>query len=371
MLMYSRLVINNTLGSVEGVPKMPHGFWNIFGDIFGSVASAGASAYASERNYQAQKETNEMNYRIAKEANANNVQLMNMQNNAQMDMWNKQNAYNTPAHQAALLSQGGFNPALAYENGSAAAGSMTAATPAPSNVAQMQAPQFSDINLAGIIQSIASAAESSSKAEGNRLGNTYIQQEKEAELANKRATLENILQNSKLTDQQRKNLIGELNKVSLETSILRDSKDSIVRGRSLDNILKGVQAEQLRAATEEIRQSTLLKKAQEAFQIDENSRQWSLLVKKIQEMDANISLMASQGTLNVNTAAKVFMETVGTVLDNKQKAEFLPFVKDAYKADIAKKRYNPLKTLFGMELPMYIDYDDQEKDLRNAYPSLR
>ena len=91
----------------------------VVGSLFSSGASAAASEYAADRNYQAVKETNELNKQLFYESYDLNKDLFDYQNSANIDFWNMQNDYNTPAQQMSRFSEAGLNPNLVYSQGNA------------------------------------------------------------------------------------------------------------------------------------------------------------------------------------------------------------------------------------------------------------
>lgn len=302
-----------------------------------ALVGTAVAANTSSKNRQSQEDANQLNLQIARETNQANRDLYREQFDDQVRLFNLSNQYNSASQQVQRLSDAGLNPALNMGNGSAGSATMPSVPSAsPMQGVSLDAPKYTDVSqtFGGIVGNIADAFKSIQEGETSRLGNQYIEAEKEKELQLKTVQITDLLEHAHLTRQQRSNLEETLRGLKIQNSLSERTLEDMAQRPALENQILRSQRLVLDQQEANLRQDTFLKKAQESFEIDENSRKWTELAKMIQKMDAEISLMASQSKLNINQAANVFESTVGKVLDNKQSAMLMPFVLDRYKVEI-------------------------------------
>lgn len=123
------------------------GVGSLLNGMFGSSSQSSANStnlQIAKQNAELQREINQLNRELAEKANAQNYRMFQEQNAFNVDMWNKQNAYNTPSAQVERLKAAGINPAAVFGSiGSGqVAGSLSSASSAPAERANMVAPQL-------------------------------------------------------------------------------------------------------------------------------------------------------------------------------------------------------------------------------------
>lgn len=348
-------VVNRPLEYSNGVLKKQFDLFGI-GSAIAGIAGAGGSIAAAKMNYKSQQETNAMNYRIAQETNQANRDLYDAQFRDQVRMFNMQNAYNDPSAARQRLAAAGLNPALNMGD-AGQAGEMSVPSASPAVAPTMQAPQYSDIggSIMNAVTGISSSLKDLTEASGISTDNQYRAAQNEAELNKAKAQIDEIVSNTNLNKQQKENLIELKEGINLQNYLTRETMSDVIQQKELQTKQMSIQNLMMDEQTKNIRQDTILKRAQTAFQIHEDSRQFKRLAKELQKMDAEISLMASQGVLNSYSCANVFYQTIGQVISNRQAALIMPFVYDIYKSDMKTARNKAFRSTIESYNPFSYD----------------
>lgn len=321
----------------------------ILGSLISGIFGLGSSIATNAANAAMTRETNEMNYRIAKETNQANRDLYNQQFQDSIRAWKMENEYNDPSNEVARLVRAGLNPALTFGDG-ASAGSVSVPSAAPAVGAEMQAPVYSDVGAAAIasMSGFADSIKAAAEARGQNKSNQYIDAEKQAAIDKARAEIGLAMSQAKKGSAEYEQLMKMSAKIDTENYIMQQTKDDVIAQRKLDTMMLKTNIAVAEEQRKNLAADSALKAAQERFQIDENSRKWTELRQSIKESVARISLMATQGSLNINQAANVFTDTVGKVIGNKQAAELFPLVKQQYEDTHGQHIWNRSMDMYGV-----------------------
>lgn len=282
----------------------------------GSAASAKATKYAADRNYQAQVETNKANADLAAQQNQWNI-----------DQWNRENAYNSPAEQRARFEQAGINPYLALGNISAG----NAQSLQSADLANQVAPKY-DLDAGALGQAYNNIGQSLSNFSSQLVNiGQYVDSHNvakaEARLKQSEADL-NVadLQTRQIENKARiANMNSGTAKNEAETDFtitnnamqqrqldyFNDTYDDRVASIGYDNQLKLAQTNLLnkQAANEEIE-----------YQISQKHLKWidRDMASQLAERYAHIALMQMQGTLTQAEAEAAFAQGAQTREQTRQ-----------------------------------------------------
>ncbi len=195
--------------------------------LLGGSSSNKASKAVAQASLQATRETNDINYKMFQESNQFGL-----------DMWNRENEYNTPSAQVQRLMAAGLNPYLMLNGGSTGnAGSLTSATPAQAQTADLSALQNNTGTLGVLSQGLSSALN------GLSAGIQMYDASQKAKVSASDAKFADVLNaaNLKLTSAQG-SLTHNQARSALSNAIVDERTiGSRIVGSQLDNDIKGYQ----------------------------------------------------------------------------------------------------------------------------------
>ena len=323
--------------------------------VFNGLLNNKNTKATNKTNLQIARENNEMAYRMFNEGNEFNRQMA-------IDMFNMENEYNDPSAVRERLENAGYNPFLSDENSSMvnfgdAATPNSVAPPALSTPTMMTPPSI----LNGVMDSVADITLKSAQAKKLGAETTTIDQVrdkliKEYEINNDAKQWQLAL--NQAFDPMLKSLEGS--EKAAYVNKLRE--DILLTHQNYSNaIIDG----DIKTEDRELRKlEKLMKNVELKFLPDSLREQLSNLKKQGREIDSRTELNMSQKyntdlqskrisellPHEIDKAAKealsAYEEYSGKRLDNKQKSELLPILKESLKKQVRQQGsdyWNPFR----------------------------
>lgn len=300
------------IGKVLGAVFNPIG--TIAAPLISGATSLLSGASTNNANIRRQEMANQANIQIARENNANMLEQQSRKMAFDTQMWNMQNEYNSPAAQKKRLEDAGFNPYMQDVSTGVATSSPTMDTYTP-QAAQVSA-GFSDPNA--LTPGLSMLAQIPS----------MMLQNNSQELINQRQKTENkylelqIMQG--LAAMQKDNKLRDLDISGKKLSNAAQSLLNDFQIDTYDNRRKMVENDMIQRTL----QNSLLQK-QLDFLPQEQNMAVQKFVADLSTIAVNNQMTRSQIYNLAQQSKQIQALTVGTKLDNKQKARIMDSVVDA------------------------------------------
>ena len=285
--------------------------------------------------------TNDSNERIARETNQMNYQMWQEQKQYDYDKWKEELAYNTPFQQRKRFEEAGINPnlAIAQMNGGNAESAATSGNRPDAIAAQMQNPSEEVSQYANNLQNIAGGFNNLSRTfQQNQLDAAQTRSasvdadiqsiERNYRAAQLEATINKLVKDGQLSDEQAKNLRVNtcINSSSADSQIQQkkyEAENAKKQGKVLDSVAElnltnkvqsQVQTQILRTELRYLPRKLQVEIQKDLSEISVNAANALLLGEQKKLVREQVKTQV-EATLSAKTDNKIKNQTVDAVVD--------------------------------------------------------